>query len=56
MERVARVSVCISDLPITSPEPGHLLYTREFFDGWQLSDMLYQTDKIPPEKRRYYGL
>ena|ERR1700722_13223871 len=56
MQRVARKTVCISDIPVASHEPSHLLYTRDFFEGWQLSEMLYSTDHIPIEKRRFTAL
>jgi ubiquinone/menaquinone biosynthesis C-methylase UbiE len=48
MIRVARKSVCASDIPTESHDGNHLLFDEEFFEGWQISAGLY-----PREHRRY---
>lgn len=47
MERVARKTVCISDITAESKEPMHLLYTEDFFPGYQISSQFYER----PERR-----
>ncbi|MBU6451910.1 MAG: methyltransferase domain-containing protein [Cyanobacteria bacterium REEB67] len=48
MLRVARKSVCVSDIPTESHDGNHLLFDEDFFEGWQISEGLY-----PREHRRY---
>jgi len=48
MTRVARKSVCVSDLPIESHDPTHLLFEESFFKGWQIGRSLY-----PREHKRF---
>jgi hypothetical protein len=48
MIRVAKKSVCVSDIPTESHDSNHLLFAESFFDGWQISEGLY-----PREHRRY---
>lgn len=39
--RVARKSVLIGELPIRSHRKEHLLFTKDEFDGWEISDGFY---------------
>nr|WP_314466012.1 class I SAM-dependent methyltransferase [uncultured Clostridium sp.] len=39
--RVARKSVLIGELPIRSHRKEHLLFTKEEFEGWEISDGFY---------------
>jgi ubiquinone/menaquinone biosynthesis C-methylase UbiE len=48
MKRVARKAICVSDVPVTSHDSSHLIYTVEFFAGWQISGGLY-----PREHERF---
>ncbi len=48
MIRVARKSVCVSDLPVASHESAHLLYREDFFAGWEITSAFY-----PREHRRF---
>ena len=41
MKRIARKSVCISDLPKESHDPNHLLFNEAMFAGWTLTGTLY---------------
>jgi ubiquinone/menaquinone biosynthesis C-methylase UbiE len=44
MQRVARKAVCVSDVPLASHDPSHLLYKEDFFKGWQISEGLYSRE------------
>jgi len=44
--RVAREAVFIGDLPVKSHRDEHLLFTREEFDGWSLSEGFYYEDRF----------
>jgi len=44
MKRVSRKSVCISDLPVESHEPSHLLFDEQFFAGWLITDPFYKRE------------
>jgi len=44
MLRVARKSVCVSDIPRDSHDSNHLLFDEEFFPGWKVSSGLYQRE------------
>lgn len=44
MKRVARHMVLVADVPRTSHDDNHLLYSDEFFKDWQISEGWY-TDK-----------
>jgi ubiquinone/menaquinone biosynthesis C-methylase UbiE len=48
MIRVARKSVCVSDIPTESHDSNHLLFEEGFFEGWLITEGLY-----PREHRRY---
>jgi ubiquinone/menaquinone biosynthesis C-methylase UbiE len=48
MKRVARKAICVSDIPLTSHDSSHLIYTVDFFAGWQITDGLY-----PREHKRF---
>jgi ubiquinone/menaquinone biosynthesis C-methylase UbiE len=48
MLRVARISICVSDLPKESHDPNHLLFNESDFAGWQISGSLY-----PREHERF---
>ncbi len=39
--RIARKSVLIGELPIRSHRKEHLLFTKDEFDGWEISDGFY---------------
>ncbi|MGC6174951.1 class I SAM-dependent methyltransferase [Lacrimispora sp. 38-1] len=39
--RVARKSVLIGELPIRSHRKEHLLFTKDEFEGWEISDGFY---------------
>ena len=44
MIRVARVAVCVIDLPTASHEPDHLLFDESFFADWIIGDSLYKRE------------
>lgn len=46
MKRIARKSVCISDLPKESHDSNHLLYSEEMFPGWKISGSLYNREHV----------
>lgn len=46
LRRVARTAVFIGDLPLRSHSADHLLYTREQFAGWEVSDGFYNPDRF----------
>jgi ubiquinone/menaquinone biosynthesis C-methylase UbiE len=48
MMRVAKKSVCVSDIPTESHDSNHLLFEENFWQGWQISPGLY-----PREHKRY---
>ena len=48
MIRVAKKSVCVSDIPTESHDGNHLLFDENFFEGWQISGGLY-----PRQHKRY---
>lgn len=48
MTRVARIAVCISDLPKESHDSNHFLFKESDFGGWEISDTLY-----PQERQRF---
>ncbi|MHB2017121.1 MAG: methyltransferase domain-containing protein, partial [Candidatus Xenobia bacterium] len=41
MTRVARRTVCISDLAAKSHDSNHLLFEESFFSGWEISEAFY---------------
>lgn len=41
MTRIARKTVLICDLPVTSHDVNHLLYKQDLFPGWEISAGLY---------------
>ncbi len=41
MMRVAKIAVCVSDLPKESHDQNHLLFNETQFSDWQLSGSLY---------------
>jgi ubiquinone/menaquinone biosynthesis C-methylase UbiE len=41
MLRVAKKAVCVSDIPLASNDPNHLVYDETFFPGWQISNSFY---------------
>ena len=41
LKRIAKEAIFIGDLPITSHRDTHLLYKKEFFEGWKITDGYY---------------
>ncbi len=41
MKRVAKKAICVSDLPVESHDPTHLLFQESAFAGWQITGGLY---------------
>lgn len=46
MKRTAKKSIFIGDLPLKSHRGEHLLFTKEDFDGWYITEGLYNPDRI----------
>jgi ubiquinone/menaquinone biosynthesis C-methylase UbiE len=46
MERIAKRSVFIGDLPMQSHNSDHLLFERNFLEGWQTSDGYYTSNRF----------
>ena len=45
MKAVARKTVCVSDIPVASHEAAHMLYTKDFFAGWEISEAFYENER-----------